>query len=104
MARAFDIQPTATNAVQYIQSIFLTQDGDSNSSTQITLDGTNGNGTFVGSVGANTVIATTVNGTNINGTTITGSTICLANDTSANKCRTNWPTASVGGGESLWST
>ena len=117
MARAFDISPTATNAVQYIQRIFLTQNGDSNSLTQITLDGTNGNWTFAGSLGADTVTATTVNGTiingttlsgtNIKGTTITGSTICLANDTSSDKCRTIWPTgaaASAGGWESIWST
>jgi len=39
MARAFEIVPTSTNAVQYIKSIFLTASGDNQSATGIILDG-----------------------------------------------------------------
>lgn len=53
--RAFNIVPIAPNAVQYIQSIFLTTDGSNvPGSERITLDGTNGNGYFAGKVGIGT--------------------------------------------------
>lgn len=71
IANAFDIVPTAPNAVQYIGKIFLTLNGDNQSATGISLDGATGNGSFAG--------------------TITGTSICLAGDT----CITTWPT---GGG------
>jgi len=111
VARAFDITPSVPNAVQYIQKVFLTTSGGNIPGTErIILDGTNGNGTFVWSVTANTVNGTTVNGTtisgtNIKGTTITGTKICLVGDPTT-PCITQWPAGGtvVAGGESIWST
>lgn len=104
-ARAFEIEPIVNNAIQYIGTIYLNQEGNSANPAKITLSGANGNGYFDGTVKATTVNGITLSGTNIKGTIITGSTICLANDnTSATKCITNWPTVSAGGGASLWST
>jgi len=42
MTEAFDIVPVTRNVVQYIQSIFLTQDGYSTSPQTIALNGVDG--------------------------------------------------------------
>ena len=72
ITKAFDIEPITTNTLQYIQKVFLTIDGGNTpGSERISLDGTNGNGTFNGTVSASTVSAPTVC---LNGT-----------------CKTTWP-------------
>lgn len=81
VTNAFNVTPSTTNAVQYIQSIFLTTDGSNAATTEISLDGTNGNWDFAG--------------------TITGTTICLPNDPTQ-PCRDQWPTG--GTGSDIWST
>lgn len=48
MTEAFDIVPVTRNAVQYIQSIFLTQDGYSTSPQTIALNGADGSSYFEG--------------------------------------------------------
>jgi len=99
-ARAFEIEPMVNNAIQWIGTIYLNQEGNSANPAKITLSGANGNGYFDGTVKATTIQGTTVSGTNIKGTTITGTKICLVGDT----CITQWPTGGTAGGESIWST
>jgi hypothetical protein len=70
IARAFDVVPIAPNAIQYIQQIFLTNDG-SNSPLAITgiiLDGTSGDAYFAGnvSIGTTTSLAKVTISGNIN--------------------------------------
>ncbi len=91
VTKAFDITPSVPNAIQYIGQIFLTQSGYQSNTTTISLDGTNGNWSFAG----------TLSGKLIKGTTWNLSTLCLSGD-----CKSTWPTGGtvVAGGESIWST
>lgn len=63
MTNAFEITPVTRNAVQYIQSIFLTSDGYSTSTGTISLDGSNGNAHFAGTVNISGMMNTAGTGT-----------------------------------------
>ncbi|MEI6118649.1 MAG: hypothetical protein WCP92_05495 [bacterium] len=66
VTNAFDITPSTINAVQYIQSIFLTASGNNTSATGIYLDGTSGDAYFAGNVGIGKTNPT--NNLEVNGT------------------------------------
>lgn len=83
MTKAFEIEPATRNAVQLIQKIIFTTDGDASSTQMVSIDGSWGNASFAGSVSADT---------------LSGNTICIGSD-----CQTSWPT-STSGGDSVWST
>ena len=77
ITNGFDITPIAKNAVEYIQSIFLTTDGSNTTPTTISLDGANGT---------------------ITASTVSGSIVCIGN-----VCNSTWP---VGWGATwaMWAT
>jgi len=76
VTKAFDIQPSARNLYNFLNTMYLTDDGSDIGTKNIVLDGTNGDATFAG--------------------TITGATICFPNDPST-PCRSTWPS-------DVWST
>ncbi len=82
MTKAFEIEPATRNAVQLIQKIIFTTDGDASSTQMISIDGSWGNASFAGTVSADT---------------LSGNTVCIGSD-----CQTSWPTSV--GGDSVWST
>ncbi len=63
MTNAFEITPVTRNAVQYIQSIFLTSDGYSTSTGTISLNGSNGNAHFAGNMNVSGIIDVVGTGT-----------------------------------------
>jgi hypothetical protein len=68
MTQAFEIDSSLDNAIQYINQIFLTVDGSNITDTGISLDGTNGDAYFSGtvSIGTTTSLAKVTISGNIN--------------------------------------
>ena len=62
IARAFDVGVIAPNAVQYIQSVFLTSDGSNSWTTGIILDGTTNGWITITNLPSKSVLGTDANG------------------------------------------
>jgi hypothetical protein len=71
MAQAFDIDPNLNNAIQYINQIFLTEDGSNTTPTTVIVDGSAGGGITITNLTGKEVLGTDNNG-KIIGSTATG--------------------------------
>jgi hypothetical protein len=61
-AQVFNIDTSIDNAIQYIQQIFLTEDGSNTSPTTIILDGTTGGGITITNLPNEVVLGTDSSG------------------------------------------
>ena len=62
IARAFEVGVIAPNAVQYIQKVFLTNDGSNASTTGVIVDGTTNGGITITNLPSKPVLGTDTNG------------------------------------------
>jgi hypothetical protein len=71
MAQAFEIDSSLDNAIQYINQIFLTEDGSNTTTTGIILDGATTGGITITNLPSEVVLGTDGNG-KIIGSSATG--------------------------------
>jgi len=102
VTKAFEISPSTTNAIQYIKTIFLTNDGSNTSGTGIMLEWSWGDGRFRNSVTVNNLANTIVIGTNASGKLISSTSGAVYNYISGYISSTSWYWIAIADGTYTW--